>query len=136
MANFKLRIITPNKQLYENDVNFVLMRTVNGDLGIMAGHTPLTTVLANGRLIIRRSTEELEAAVFEGYAEITGTAVTILSDNAEWPDEIDTERAAHAKERAEKRLTEHLKDTDIPRAHLALQRALVRLDVAAYRPKR
>ena len=131
-----LRIVTPERNLYDEHVDMVVMRAASGDIGFMYGHTPLTTTLAYGvmRIIVDSSTE-LKATVFGGFAEVMPDHITILSDAAEWPEEIDPTRAQSAKERAEERIRAHETTLDSKRAELALRRALVRLDVAGMKGK-
>lgn len=130
MSNNKirLRIVTPTRQLYDNQIDMVIMRSTSGDVGILHGHQPLTTTLDYGLLRIAEGDKELTATVFGGFADVQPDCITILSDAAEWPDEIDKNRALAAKERAEKRLKAGGNNTDIMRAELALRRALVRLE--------
>lgn len=125
-----LNIVTPSKELYNAPVDMVVMRTTSGDVGILHGHQPMVTVLDYGVLKIKISdTEELNATVFGGFAQISPDNISILSDAAEWPDEIDVERAIEAKERAEMRLKESTNGIDTLRAEMALKRALIRIEV-------
>ena len=88
----------------------------------------MTTVLAPGLVTIHNGDEEKVAAVHAGFAEILGDKVTLLAELAEWPDEIDEQRAIAAKERAEQRLASHTEDIDVKRAEFALKKALIRID--------
>ncbi|MFV0440750.1 MAG: ATP synthase F1 subunit epsilon [Lachnospirales bacterium] len=128
-----LRLVSPTRLVYSADVDMVILRAVSGDIGILYGHENLTTILGMGLLrIITGETEEV-ISVLGGFCEVTKDSVTILSDAAELPSEIDEERAEHAKERAEKRLSDANGDLDVQRAELALRRALVRLEAVARR---
>lgn len=133
MANkkIKLQIVTPVRKLYDKEVDMVIIRGSEGDLGILPGHQAITTALGYGLMKIKNDSDELVAIVFGGFAEINPNQITILSDGAEWPDEIDVKRAEEAKERAEK----HLKsgDANTYRAELALRRALVRIEGSSYK---
>ena len=91
-------------------------------------HQPTTTVIAPGVVTIHELDGIKKAAVHSGFAEIKPEKVSILAEIAEWPEEIDVERAKAAKDRAEKRLSEHAEGTDIIRAEVALKKALVRLE--------
>ena len=124
----RLRIVTPVRELYNKDAEMVIMRSSIGDVGILHGHQPLTTTLDYGFLRIINGDEEIKATVFGGFASVDSRGLTILSDAAEWPDEIDEERAIAAKERAEKRIKSNDANIDIARAELALRRALLRLE--------
>ena len=128
MANkLSLKIITPTRNMFEGEVDMVVMRTQSGDVGILHGHKPMITILDYGVLSIKNDGEERLAAVLGGFAEIGADGMTILTDVGEWSDEIDVVRAKHAKERAEARLRSNNVDIDFNRAELALKRALVRL---------
>ena len=119
--------------LYNDDVDMVILRGAGGDMGIMPGHEGRAAVLGYGPLrIFKNGAEENELAVLGGFAEITSDNVTVLSDAAEWPNEIDRVRAEAAKARAEARILQKGGDTDMQRAELSLRRALVRIEVSSY----
>lgn len=127
---FVLRIIAPDRIFYEGEVCFVEFNTTEGQVGIYARHIPMTNVLSPGVVSIyeREKTEEpKQAALHSGFVEILEDQITILAEAVEWPDEIDFHRAEEARIRAERRLHEHNGAIDMPRAELALKRALVRL---------
>ena len=112
---------------YKGETDFLEFNTQNGEIGVYKNHIPLTTVLAPGIVTIHNGDEEKIAAIHSGFAEILGDKVTFL---AEWPDEIDVDRAQAAKERAEQRLSNHTAEIDVKRAEFALRKALIRIDVA------
>lgn len=126
---FKLRVITPDKKFYEGDVKMVEFNTTEGNIGIYKDHIPLTSIIAPGVLSIHEENRILRAALMAGFAEILQDEVTVMAEIAEWPEEIDLERAKEAQERARKRLSETSADVDTMRAELALRRALVRLEL-------
>ncbi len=138
MANkLSLKIITPSRNMFEGEVDMVIMRTASGDAGILYGHQPMVTILDYGVLTIKNDGEDRYAAVLGGFAEIDKDGMSILTDAAEWSEEIDVLRAQRAKERAESRLKNARSNIDIQRAELALKRAYVRLDIGAnHTPKR
>lgn len=127
--SFLLRIITPDRVFYENQVNMAEFNTTEGEVGILPGHIPLTVIIKPGILHITEPEGEKEAALHAGFAEILPESVTILAEIIEWPDEIDEQRAIAAKERAEERLHSRTPETDIARAETALQRAVARIKV-------
>lgn len=100
----------------------------DGDIGVYKNHIPLTTVVAPGILTITEVEGKKHAALHSGFAEILPDKVTILAEVAEWPDEIDMDRAHAARERAEKRLHDHEAGVDTTRAEIALKKALVRIN--------
>lgn len=126
---FQLQIVSPNRVFYEGEASMVEMNTADGEIGVYAKHIPLTTVLAPGIVVIHEEAEVKFAAIHSGFAVIMPDKVTLMAEVAEWPDEIDIDRAEEAKARAEKRLSEADASTDIARAELSLRRALTRLEV-------
>jgi F-type H+-transporting ATPase subunit epsilon len=129
---FRLKIVTPTRTLFDEDIDMVVMRAVTGDIGIMRGHTEYATTLVPGKFTIYDNDQEQVLAVQSGYCEITPKEVIVLSDAAEWPDEIDIRRAELAKERAERRMQEQDSEVQIQRTAIALRRALVRIEVSSY----
>ncbi len=130
-----LRIVSPSRLIYENDVDMVILRAVSGDMGVLADHENTTTLLSLGVLRLKNDGEEESISVLGGFCTITKDGVNILSDAAETAEEIDKERALSAKERAEKRIKDGSSDTDLKRAEIALRRALTRLEVYDSRKK-
>ena len=108
----------------------VEMSTTEGEIGVYAGHIPMTNILKPGILhIVEAGGQDKYAAVHDGFIEILPDKITVLAEIAEWPEEIDGARANEARIRAERRLAEHSPETDIARAEAALRRALVRLSL-------
>ena len=126
---FRLEIISPDKMFYTNDVVMAEYNTTEGEVGIYAGHIPMTQIIAPGRLTITEESGQKTAALLSGFVEITPEKVTILAEAVEWPENIDVERAKEAKIRAERRIGSGKDDVDMARAELALKKALIRLDV-------
>lgn len=126
---FQLEIITPERVFYRGEAWMVEFTAEDGDIGVLKNHIPLTTVVAPGILNIKEAQGERKAALHAGFAEILPEKVTILAEVAEWPEEIDKDRAKAAYARAEERLKNHTAEIDVARAEIALKRALVRLDV-------
>lgn len=127
--SFLLRVITPDRVFYENQVQMVEFDTTEGEIGVLPGHIPMTVIIRPGILTITEAGGDKEAALHAGFAEILPDRVTILAEIIEWPDEIDEERATAALERAKARLREKASTTDLARAELALQRAVARIEV-------
>ncbi len=127
--SFFLRIITPDRVFYENQVKMVEFNTTEGEIGVLPGHVPMTVIIKPGILDITEAEGDKEAALHAGFAEILQDRVTILAEVVEWPEEIDAERAEAALERARKRLGSRTPETDLARAETALQRAMARIEV-------
>lgn len=127
---FNLQIISPTRVFFNEAVDMVEMKTTEGEIGVLAGHIPLTTILEPGVLRIKTDGNVREAALHDGFVQIQKDKVIVLAESCEWPDEIDANRARKAKERAERRLTSGSKEVDMVRAELALKKALIRIDLA------
>jgi F-type H+-transporting ATPase subunit epsilon len=127
--NFQVEIITPERVFYTGEATMIEFTSVEGDMGVYKHHIPLTTVLAPGIVTITEPEGQKKAAVHSGFAEVLGDKVTLLAEIAEWPDEIDTDRAEAARKRAEDRLATKSEDLDVARAEFALRKALVRISL-------
>ena len=126
-----LRIVTPNRQVVREDVEEIQAPGREGYLGILPGHAPLLSELKPGEMSYRQGREVRRLALGGGYLEVLPEQVTVLAETAERPEDIDTARARAAKERAERRLKSPDPDVDLNRASVALERALIRLQVAS-----
>lgn len=126
---FKLTIVTPDREFFNEDVDMVEFNTTEGEIGIYKGHIPLTVIVNPGILTITQGDSVKNAALHAGFAQILPEEVTILAEIIEWPSEIDEERAKEAKQRAESRLNGS-SDIDEVRARAALMRAIARINVA------
>lgn len=126
---FELRIITPDRIFYEGNADMVEFNTTEGEIGIYKNHIPMTVIISPGILTITEEEGTKEAALHAGFAEILPHKVTIMAEIIEWPEEIDEERAEHARERAVDRLQHKTSETDVARAETALQRAIARIEV-------
>lgn len=131
LKRFQLEVISPERIFYTGEAEMVELTTTEGDIGIYAEHIPLTTIVAPGVMTITEPGGSLkEAAVLEGFMEITQEKVTILAQSCEWPDEIDLNRAQEAKARAERRLKSTDTNINMARADLALRKSLIRIELA------
>lgn len=128
---FDVVIITPEREFYSGRVKMLEFNTTEGEIGIYKYHIPLTTVIAPGIATITEEDEVKEAAIHAGFAEILGDKVTILAEIAEWPPEIDLERAKRAEDRARERIDGKEDGLDLLRAEIALKKSLVRQDLVA-----
>ena len=107
MANtFKLEIVTPESKIYSEDVEMVTLPGSEGEAGIYPNHVPLMTKVQAGEIVVSRDGNEEIVAIGEGFAEVTGEHVAILTDNAANSGDIDEAAAEQAKAKAEQRLQE------------------------------
>jgi len=124
-----LRVVTPDRQVVREDVEEIQVPGREGYLGILPGHAPLLSELKPGEMSYRQGKNVRRLAVSGGFLEVLPEQVTVLAESAERQEEIDVARAAAAKARAEKRLKSPDPDVDINRATVALERALIRLQI-------
>lgn len=135
MATFELpkklllQVVTPERAVIHEEVDEVLLPGSQGYLGVLPGHTPLLTSLKIGEIKYRKGSKTFFLAVSLGFVEILPDRVTVLAELAERPDEIDVASAKEAKARAEKML--RVPDNDFREAQVALEQALVRIQVAS-----
>ena len=125
---FKLSIISPDRVFTEGEAEFLEFTSTEGELGIYAQHIPLTTILETCVMKIHNEGQVKQAAILGGFVEILKDKITVLAEDAQWPDDIDVARAKAAKKRAEDRLTAKQEGTDMLRAEAALKRAIARIN--------
>lgn len=128
----ELIVVTPERQLLRETVVEVTIPGLDGAIGILPGHAPLITELGIGELSYRTTTTShpVLLSVVRGFAEVLPERVTLLAETAERAEEIDLARAEAAKARAEQRLASNDTNIDWDRATVALQRAVIRIQVA------
>ncbi len=124
---FELIVNTPDRQFYNDEISMVELVTSEGEIGIYAGHIPLTAVIVPGVMRIHEEGQVKKAAVHGGIIEILKDKVTVLAEVAEWPEEIDVNRANEAMIRAERRIKSGEANIDMVRAEAALKRSMARL---------
>ncbi|MFC4599741.1 F0F1 ATP synthase subunit epsilon [Cohnella hongkongensis] len=128
MSTLRLEIVTPERKVYEKDVNMVVARGVDGELGVLPNHIPLVTPLKVAPVKVKIGNSSETIAVHGGFMEVRKDKVVILADAAELGADIDVSRARLAKERAERRLAQKQAEINAVRAEMALQRAMARLE--------
>ena len=129
MATLKLEIVTPEEKIYSEDVDMVTLPGSEGELGVYPKHVPLLTTLKPGELRILRNGRETSMAVGEGFVEIRGDAVSVLTDMALEAEKIDITAAEAAVERAKAAMKEDLGKEEVASIQASLQKALVQLHV-------
>ncbi len=127
----QLKVITPTRVFFEGEVKSFIVKTKGevGEFAILADHAPITSSVGLGTLVLEMPDgSQKVTTLFGGYAVVQNNQAVLIAESAEWPDEIDSERAERSKERAEERLKKE--QIDIARARASLTRALVRLNLA------
>lgn len=127
MSTFFLEVITPERNFYSGEAECVIFKSVDGEMGILAKHAPTVTTVNVGPLKIKTDSKWIEAVVTDGFAKIMPDKVVIMTDTAEYPEEIDINRAKAAKQRAEERMQKQLSQLEYMRSKTALARAMARL---------
>jgi len=132
-----LEVITPERKVYEDDVDMVVAPATEGYVGILPHHVPLFTTLGPGEFKVKKGGVEEILAVFGGFMDVRGDRVVVLTDAAEPAEEIDASRAQQARDAAQQVLAAGpASAADEQRARAELQRALVRLRVSEGRRRR
>ena len=125
-----LEVVTPEKMVFSGKVDEVTIPGTEGDFGVLRGHEPFLTFVDIGELYYLAGGKKTYYAVNTGYAEVTGSKVTVLIETAERADAIDKDRANKAKERATAGLSQLTKENDeYEKMRLALARAINRISV-------
>ena len=133
-ANIRLEVVTPRKEVVNEEAQIIVAPGVLGEFGVLTGHTPFMTSLKIGT-IRYTDAQGQERCVFVsgGFAEALPDKVTVLAESAERRCDIDLDRAKAAMERAQKRIEDKSDEIDFTRAHLALRRSIQRIQLAESR---
>jgi F-type H+-transporting ATPase subunit epsilon len=130
MANtLKLEIVTPDAKAYSDKVEMVTLPGAEGEMGIYPQHVPVLTQIVTGEITVRKDGHDYFLAVGEGFAEITGERVAIMSDMAIRAENIDEAKVEEARQRAVARLAEELDEEEAAMVNAALAHSLVQLKV-------
>jgi len=128
----KFKIVTPERTVFESEVDQVTLPTQEGEITVLPNHIPLISVLSPGELVAKKDGEEIAMAVSGGMIEVRKNEITILADTAERAEEIDIKRAEEAKDRAEKLKEERIQsdETQYATAAAIFEKNLARIKVA------
>ncbi|MCA1587365.1 MAG: F0F1 ATP synthase subunit epsilon [Chloroflexi bacterium] len=132
----KLEIVSPERRVYDDEVDMVVVPGLNGQLGILPHHTPLISSLGVGELKIKKSGSEESMLISGGFVEVRPDKVVVMADLAEHSDEIDEARAVEARKQAQQQLEQATGSVDLARVRAALQTALMRERIAVRRRSR
>jgi F-type H+-transporting ATPase subunit epsilon len=130
----RLEIVTPERQVFADDVDSVVCPGIEGELGVLPHHVPLLTTLGFGELRIRQGGSEEYLAIAGGFLQVRPDKVVVMAETADLAAEIDLESAERARREAERAIAEGFAEpADLARARAAMERALVRIRVAERR---
>ena len=138
MAKLHLKLVTPEKVVFEEEFDSLTMDTAMGQITILPNHAPLVSALAAGEIVVRKDKKESYVYVAGGFVTVEkGSKVIILADAAEHHYEIDEQRAIEAKARAEKALKEStMSAEEVAETEAALVRSIARLNIVRRRSHR
>ena len=128
-GTIKLEIVTPEAITFSDDVDMVTLTGTEGEMGILPQHMPLMTSLVGGEIHVRKGMENIFLAVGDGFVQVTGERVAILTDMAIRAENIDEAKAEEARRRAEARLAEKLTDEESAMVSATLAHSLAQLKV-------
>jgi F-type H+-transporting ATPase subunit epsilon len=128
----RLRVVTPEKTKFDGDAEMVIMRCMTGDMGILPRHEPCSATLDDGILRLMDAGEERRMAVFGGLVQVRDDVVTILTGDAQWPEDIDRARVEAERAAAERELREGADTVQLQKDHVTMRRTLVLTEVSTY----
>lgn len=127
MEQFALEIVTPERSFFRGRVESITVKTLSGNMQILGKHIPIAAGLLPGVIKIKQDGYSKFAVISGGFFEFVDNKAVLLADSAEWPEEIDVERAEEALDRAKKRLEASEDNIDKKRAKMAIMRAVERI---------
>lgn len=131
MSTFHLKIVTSKQALLDQEAEFVMVRTIVGDMGILPNHSPFVSELAIGEMKVRANGQDEFYYVSGGFLEISKqNVVTILADEAMLAKDIDVEHARRELQIAEERMKKVQEDREVLLTQRALQEALTKVKIA------
>lgn len=130
MSTFHLKVLTANRVFYDGEVERIIVRTTQGDVGILPRHINYVAALGIGGMTIFHDGTSRVAAVSGGFVEVAPEGTTVVARTCEWADEIDINRAREAEERAKSQLHQESSKHEQDRASVRLKKAVNRIRIA------
>ncbi len=130
MATFHLKVMTVDRCFYDDEVDRIIIRTTQGDVGILPNHVPYIAAIGIGGLTIIKDGEKRMAAVAGGFVDVSKERTVVLARTCEWADEIDVHRAQEAAERARAALQQKESSRELDLAQAKLKKAVNRIRIA------
>jgi len=132
VKNIKIKIVTPERTVYEDEVSQATLPTIDGEVTILPDHIPYITALKAGEIILKKGEEIIHLAISGGFIEFNNNILIILADTVERAEEIDLKRAEEAKQRAEELQKQRITIDDMEYAKTAalVEKELARIKVA------
>jgi len=128
----RLRIATPEDVKLDENVDMAIMRCITGDMGILPRHEACSAILDFGVLRILNDGDERRMAVFGGMAQVRDNIVTVMANDAQWPEDIDMTLVETEREKIQRRIQESVDDLQLQKDQVKLRRTLVQIEVSSY----
>jgi F-type H+-transporting ATPase subunit epsilon len=132
-GTIKLEIVTPEAKTFSEDVDMVTLNGSDGQMGILPQHMPLMTQLVAGEIVVRKGADTIFLAVGDGFVQVTGDRVAILTDMAIRAENIDEAAAEQARKNAEARLAQKITEEEAASVGAALAHSMAQLKVKRLR---
>lgn len=129
MSQLHLKIVTPEKEIFNSDVDMVTVTSSEGEIGILPHHTNLMTRLSPGELRIKTAGKTQLMALGDGFLQVVNNTVTVMTDLAVKEEDIDIKAVEEAKKRAEAALEQKLSDEEYAETLAALEKSLAQLKI-------
>lgn len=129
MAQLHLKIVTPEKLIFDEEVTQVNVSTEQGQIGILPNHANLMAKLVPGELIIKKDGKQDSLAIGGGFLQVSDNALTVMTDLATFEQDIDEKVQEEAKKRAEQALEQTLSDEEYAETLAALEKSLAQLRI-------
>lgn len=129
MASFRLQIITPDRIFYDDEAERLIVRTTDGEMGVLAKHENFAGALPSGPIKIMKDGKYRTAALSSGVLKVSADKTTIIAEAVEWADEIDIEWAKRSEQEAREKIQKKESDKEMLYAELKLKRAVNRINV-------
>ncbi|MDR0816568.1 MAG: F0F1 ATP synthase subunit epsilon [Desulfovibrio sp.] len=133
MGTLQLEVVTPDKTVVSAEAEMVVCPGVEGEFGVLPQHVSLLSALKIGSMSYRVNGKDEKVFISGGFADVNNNVMTVLAESAEQASDIDAARAQAARDRAERRLAARDEAVEATRAEAALQRAIMRLNIAGLR---
>ena len=134
MSTMQVEVVSNEENIYSGEASFVVVPTLEGELGIYPRHEPIMSLVRPGalRLTVPDHKEEILVAVSGGVLEVQPDKLTLLADVAVRSEEMDRQRAEEAKKAAESGISDAQDDVALAKAHVALAAAIAQLKTLDY----
>lgn len=129
MKKIRLQVITPERTVFDEDVDEVTLPTTSGEIGVLPNHVPLMSIIKPGEVKIKKDSQIIYLATYGGCIEVHSNGIRVLADAADHADEIDELKVLEAKKQAEMAMREAKDDVAFADAAAIIERNLIQLKI-------